>query len=159
MTVPVTVRHNVAAAFVSVAIVAPLMWMLLDRDPPYTDHVGTITPADPAPGDWITVDWKLTVHRVCHGWVQREIVDSQGVICNYDKQPAIRRDQLSNQQMGSPPDRLNRSFPLCDRAAPGPARYRALTCYQCNPLQKWWPICVRTPNIQFTIRPQTTGGR
>jgi hypothetical protein len=65
--------------------------------------------------------------------VQREIVFHDGSIMNYDAQPALLRDQLSG-------NRLQRSFPLSKRAISGPARYRALSCYACNPLQHWWPI-------------------
>lgn len=147
------IRQNIVAAFVSVVFIAPVMWMLMDRAPPYVHLHGEIYPIDPKPGDQLTVEWTMKTSRVCSGWVQREIIDSQGVICNYDKQPAIRRDQLSAQQKDWKGDRLSRSFPLCARAAPGPARYRALTCYECNPLQHWWPICVRTPDIGFEILP------
>jgi hypothetical protein len=156
MTLAGYMRRNVVAAVVCLVFIAPVFWMIfLDRDQPYVHDYGTITPTDPKPGDQLTVQWIMKkVNRVCDGWVQREIIDSQGVICVYERQPAIRRDQLSAQQKGGTPDRLMRSFPLCDRAAPGPAKYRAYTCYECNPLQKWFPVCVRTPDINFNIRPQ-----
>lgn len=150
-------KRNAVPAFVAIVFAAPTMWWLMDRQPPYENHVGRIIPDNPKPGDLITVEWKLDIHRVCDGWIQREIVDRHGAIaCIYDKQPAIRRDQLYAQQVGSEPDRLSRSFPLCARATPGPAKYRAYTCYQCNPLQRWvWPICLHTPDIEFTIaRPE-----
>lgn len=146
-------NRNWIAGAVTILFVAPVLWMAMDRQPPYTGHVGRLIPPDPRPGDPVSVEWKLTIHRVCDGWVQREVIDSQGVICVYERQPAIRRDQLFGQQKGSEADRLNRQFRICERAATGPARYRAITCYECNPLQRWWPVCTRTPDINFTIRP------
>ena len=64
--------------------------------------------------------------------------------------PALLRDQLSG-------NLLQRTFPLSKRAISGPARYRALSCYACNPLQHWWPICVRSHEIPFEIVPRPPG--
>lgn len=139
-------HRNFIIAVISVACFAPI-WMLLDRTPPYTGHQGEVVPAEPRAGEWMTVAWTVKVNRVCPGTIQREVVDAKRVVWNYDVQPAIRREQLTDE------NRLHRSFILPTGASPGPARYRARTCYRCNPLQAWWPICSWTPEIPFTIRP------
>src|SRR6266576_1856417 len=51
----VYVKRNIIAAIVSVGLIAPILWMLMDRQPPFTDHVGRIIPDDPAPGDFVFV--------------------------------------------------------------------------------------------------------
>lgn len=133
-----------------------------DRLPPYVHDYGTITPAQPNEGDQVNVEWKMKkVNRICPGWIQRQIYDRDGALaCNYDIQPAIRREQLYGQQTSGSPDRLSRSFTLCSRAIPGPAKYRAYTCYQCNWLQETFPtklsICGYTPDVDFMIGPQQT---
>lgn len=136
--------------------------LLGDRLPPYEHDYGTITPANPTEGDQVTVEWTMRkVNRICPGWVQRQIYDKDGsLVCNYDTQPAIRREQLYSQQDSATPDRLSRSFTLCSRATAGPAKYRAYTCYQCNPLQVAVPylsICQYTPDVHFMIGPQPSG--
>lgn len=134
-----------------------------DSVPPYEHDYGTITPSNPIEGDQVTVEWTMRkVNRVCPGWVQRQIYDKDGALtCNYDLQPAIRRDQLYSQQGSGPVDRLSRSFTLCAKATAGPAKYRAYTCYQCNWLQEMYPsrlsVCQYTPDVHFMIGPQPSG--
>ena len=43
-------RQDIIAAFVSVLVIAPVLWMLMDRTPPYEYLAGTIHPANPEPG-------------------------------------------------------------------------------------------------------------
>lgn len=138
--------------------------LLGDRKPPYDHDFGTISPMNPPEQSQVTVDWKMRnpPDRVCEGWVQREIWQGVGVnstlACIYDKQPAIKRDQLMSTRDDGKPNTLERSFNLCDKLVAGPARYRAFTCYQCNPLQQLVPnllsICVYTPDILFTVTPK-----
>lgn len=152
-------KHNIIAAFVVVIFVAPLFWMLLDREPPYSEHAGKTIPHEVKAGDQITVEWQMRVNRVCPGYIAREIVDSQNVLWNYDVQPSIRREQQFDVAGAPRLTRLRRSFTIPEQAAPGPARYRSLSCYICNPIQQLWPVCIRTPDVNFTILPreETTG--
>jgi hypothetical protein len=147
-------RHNIAAAFVAVIFMAPLFWMLLDREPPYVEHIGKVIPPEVQAGDQITVEWQMKINRVCPGYIAREVVDSQNVLWNYDVQPSVRREQQFDVSGIPRLTKLRRSFVIPEQAAPGPARYRSLACYVCNPIQQLWPICTRTPDVEFSILPK-----
>lgn len=141
------------------AVAVTLGVMLGDRTPPYKHDYGLIDPKEPLEQAQITVTWVMRepAARVCDGWVQREIWIGQGInqslACLYDKQPAIRPNQLKSTREDGKPDMLNRSFQLCPKAVAGPAVYRALTCYYCNPAHYvGLPICLYTPDIPFEIK-------
>lgn len=150
----------IALPFIPVALgVASIAVMLNDNVPPYVHDYGTIFPENPREESQVTIDWKMKiVNRICPGWVQRQIYDRTGALaCNYDLQPAIRREQLKSTRADGIPNTLDRSFMLCPAAKAGPATYRAYTCYQCNLLQEMYPsrsICMYTPDVSFTIAPK-----
>jgi hypothetical protein len=82
-----TLSRNLPAAFFAVAIFAPVLWMVLDRDPPYERVSGEIIPSTPAPGEFITVKWRIKVNKWCRPYtpnnVSRQIITSDGQLLDY----------------------------------------------------------------------------
>src|SRR5258706_10695368 len=98
-------KRNIIIGFLTVAIVVPLVWMLMDRDPPYERFAGEIVAADPADcgiapinpagvsrsistpiqaGGCVEVKWDVKVARNCPAVsrgdnVVRHLRDSSGV--------------------------------------------------------------------------------
>lgn len=144
-------KRSMTAAFVSVAIFAPILWMLLDRDPPYIRTTGEIIPPNPAPGEFVNVSWRIKVDRVCAPNVPRNVtrtvIDAKGVIHDYE--PV---DGIYGTVDEKPPGDLIRGFQLPVSIALGKARYHSAACFSCNPIQYIWPVCVTTPDIPFEVR-------
>jgi hypothetical protein len=139
-------KQHVISAAIAVGFVAPVTWMLMDRTPPFELLLGRVIPSEVAPGSEMTIEWTVKTNRVCPGYVERRVILADKSVITYDWTPAIRREDISN-------ERLIRSFVLSRRASdvPGSAHYRSRTCYTCNPLQHWWPICSDTPELPFTV--------
>lgn len=159
----INARQHIVAAIIAIGVVAPTMWMLLDRDPPHKRDNGQILADDPMdcglppdaprgaiyPGSCIAVDWKVKTIRTCRpsteNSVTRTIKDSQGkihtlapVVAFLGKADPTRRE-------------LVRNFVLPSGIPPGPATYSASACFTCNPLHVFFPVCVEKPDISFEI--------
>lgn len=142
-------RTSMVAAFVSVALFGPALWMVLDRDPPFVVTNGRVDPITPVVNSSISVTWDVHPVRSCQpsssATVTRAIVDSKGVKHVYAPVPAV---------YGTPAQRevgeIHRMIPLPNNII-GPARYSSVACYACNPIQKYWPICIELPEIPFEI--------
>jgi len=137
------------------AFVAPAMWMMLDRTPPYIRVSGSITPTEASPGETVSAHWTIRPIRICvpHGYkntVTRSIVDSKGIVHHYDPTPITE-----SVQQNSPS--IETTFQLPASLPPGPARYHSEACYACNPIQEFMPVCVTEPDITFTIMPAPVG--
>lgn len=145
-------RQHAVASFCAVFLIAPIVWMLMDRNPPYVRNSGMIMPDHPAPGDFVGVRWNITVSRVCPPNVPfnvtRTIVDGSGKIHEFTPVTGVYGTE---EQPNSPT--LSRAFQLPTSITPGPAVYRSTACFACNPIHYLWPVCVKTPEIAFTIIP------
>ncbi len=135
----------------SIAIVGPLTWMIMDREPPYTRLAGEMIPAHPRQGDFVSVRWTIDVHKLCPPSeprnVTRRVVDSVGTFTDYAPVEGVFGASGRGVQQQS----ITRAFQLPSSIEPGPARYHSTACFACNPVQKLFPVCVSTPEIQFTI--------
>lgn len=141
--------RNAIAAFFAIAVFAPVIWMLLDREPPYTRSSGRIEPSNPAPGDFISVHWNIRVERNCPPVVPRNInrtiIDSTGKYHDFEAVEGL---------YGTSPKALpgiSRTLRLPKDITPGPAKYRSQACFACNPIHYFWPVCVSQPDIAFEI--------
>jgi len=137
--------RSIIAAAVSVLIVAPLVWMSLDREPPYEIISGAIDPERPTPGATIMVNWTVKTIRSCRvksQGVTRELVDSKGVTHTYTPTPT---------HFTPGDDLVQRVVQLPDTLPVGVTKYHSIACYSCNPLQELFPVCIHTPDITFIV--------
>lgn len=140
---------DAAAAFISIGVVAPVLWMALDRTIPYEITNGWIDPPTPHRGEDIVVSWDIRPVRACRpysGRVTQVIIDSRGF------RHVATPDTASYgtpQQYG--PNKLRRTVMLPPHIS-GPTKYYAEDCYSCNPLQTIWPVCWPTPVLDFIIK-------
>lgn len=134
---------------VSILIVAPLIWMTVNRNPPWEFSEVTISPTKVVQGGEIEITFTTKQLRgTCGpGVVYREFRDSLGRLIVYD--PVLRSEAPTLDSRGQ----FTRSAKIPLSMDPGPAIYRGTSCYTCNPLQSWlrWPICVSTPEVPFTV--------
>lgn len=97
----------------------------------------------------VTVKWKLKkINRICPGSNQRQLFDPKtGVIlATYDAQPAAISSSIIDGY-------LHRTFSLPWAVLPpGRIGYRATVRYQCNILQKFYPLEVTTPTLYFYVK-------
>lgn len=151
---------NLPYAVIAVALAGPVTWMMLDREPPYIRESGKITPAsydkcglpEKSPsgivaGGCAAIDWKIRAIRNCKPAsqfnVSRTIVDQQGE----HTLPKV----TSIYSLEEYPKEITRYFPLPTTLAVGPASYRSVALYACNPLQYFFPIAVERPDVHFMV--------
>lgn len=140
--------QNAIAAFVAVGIFAPLLWMALDRMEPYAITGGQIDPPSPVKGTEFTVTWEIKALRSCqpqYSSVTRVIIDSQGF-----RHTAAPTQATFGTPEESSDDKIMRLVKLPENIS-GPAKYFSNVCYACNPVQVLWPVCMRTPTLDFMI--------
>lgn len=95
-----------------------------------------------APGDELKIKIVAEITKVsCKANVLRSIVDSAGVIHSVvpENRPAFS-DYI-----------VTLTVPL--GAAPGPAKYRARVEWTCNPVQRYFPLVILQPEMEFEIVP------
>lgn len=141
--------QNAVAAFIAIAVFAPILWMVMDRAPPFIVTNGRIDPPNPAMNSSIVVTWDVKSTRSCqpksNATVTRTIVDSKGVKHTYAPVHAVYGTPEQHE-----PDEIKRRLPLPENIT-GHARYSSIACYACNPLQELWPICIQMPEVDFEI--------
>lgn len=125
-------------------------YLIADNQPPYTYYPDEsyVKPSTTYPGHQVEVYWKLKVNRVCRGTAVRIIVDERtGARFSYDPTAATATIKLGD-------DHLRRTFLLPDGISPGKKMYRAEGEYVCNILQRFFPLKVVTPELQFEVLPK-----
>jgi hypothetical protein len=146
-------KHSIIAAFVSVIFLAPVLWMLMDRAPPYTFEDVEVSPHNVPQGGEIYITFTVKQNRPpCDpGLIYREFKGATGQLHVFDPIMRSRPPIIEN-------NKFTRISRLPAQIVPGPAVYRGAACYTCNPLQSWlrWPVCVRTPDVEFNVIPKET---
>ena len=136
------------AAF-SLFVIAPISYMAFDNMPPYEYDAekSYIVPKETPAGRQMTVSWKLKkINRVCIGSITRHVVDQDTMVrFSYDPTAAAATIDISD-------DVLNRTFFLPPNVATGKKWYYADAEFACNPLQRFYPLRVRTPRLSFEVK-------
>jgi hypothetical protein len=144
-----TTRQITVATFVAMAVLGPILWMAMDRTPPYTFKKVEIAPDPAVQGGEIYITFTAKQNRpACGpGLVYREFREANGKLHLFD--PVMRAEAP---ELG--PDRkFTRIATLPEAVSPGPTTYRGQSCYTCNPLHSWlrWPVCAATPEANFNV--------
>lgn len=135
--------------FISAFFIMPLAYMLADVQPPYeydAEH-SYIVPSTTPSGRQMLVHWHFVrVNRVCPGAITRYIVDQRtGARLSYDPTAAARTIDVGDKY-------LDRTFYLPAAISPGMKWYYSEGEYACNPLQRLYPLRVRTPRLSFEVK-------
>lgn len=137
------------------AIFGALVYMITDNKPPYEWTFGEIVPNPTSNGAQVQVHWKIKISRHCPGLINRQVVGpvydfeadgskrTSALIRNYDPFPAFAPTFVD-------PD-LWVTFNLPTNLEPGNYIYRVSGDYNCNLLQRFWPLHVKLPEIKFKV--------
>jgi hypothetical protein len=147
--------HNIIPILFGIIVVAPLTYMLSDREPPQLRLSGKIVSFDdptrePRVGEKFKVIWRSTPHRRdCDGDIQIEFIDKDRAIW-----PSFQERKAFNPSFGAEefsPDPWRLPSDMSD----GPAIYRVTSFWYCTWIQKelHLPVVQKGPDIQFTILP------
>lgn len=139
--------------YVAVAIFVPLLWFAMDREPPYVRLSGEIIPANPKQLEWVKVRWTLRVSKVCRPSnplnITRKIINRQnGKITELAPVQGVFGAEGG---ISITRETLTRPFQIPETTEPGDSTYQSTACFACNPVQALWPICISTPNVDFTV--------
>lgn len=141
-------RLNFIGGVILMLLASPIAYMAFDTQPPYTYIVNesVVLPPTAKGGEQVTVMWKVIFHRSCPGSSQRILFDptTKVILASYDPSPAATTSSLKNGY-------LNRTFLLPKSMQPGWVGYRATISYQCNFLQRFWPLVTTTPDLFFKV--------
>lgn len=135
---------NVIVTMFCLLIVAPLAFLISDRDAPFIRKWGEIVPPDPKPGGVVSVSWSAEWKRDCPGTIQRHLEDSKGDVW-------LLPSSVARYSKRSVPRQILSQFTIPQHAACGSARYHVDARYICNWTQNFWPIHVDRPDIEFNI--------
>ena len=123
---------------------------VIDTEPPFqylTEEQGSrIVPSPVKSEGVVKTEWQLTkVTRDCPRQIERLYysIDTGELITTQDATPLQMTVKKSATQ-------LSRSFNLPPNLPPRTG-YRARACFQCNFLQRFYPICILSPQLTINI--------
>lgn len=119
-------------------------WSIVDRQPIGSSSSEVLTPVVTAGGEF-TIRYHTQWSSTCRVTGYRFIIDSAG------QQYTVAPDTRFVGPKDAPEFTI--SVPIPRAAQPGPAVYRATLFYECNPLQKWFPLERNITDRTFTIVP------
>jgi hypothetical protein len=96
-------------------------------------------------GEYLVIRSRLYRSKICGGWIERRMYDGIGAETKFDP-------DLQNGTFIGPEDRRVK-VPVPLSASPGPAIYRPRACWECNPLQRFFPHCEDLQELKFIILP------
>lgn len=116
------------------------------RDTPTVIVSATAEPDVVRAGEDLQIRYLIDRRESCPSTLERMVVDSAKV-----------RFLLDDIDYKAAPGPLGRDevvirVPVSPTAAPGPAVYRAIVAYYCNPVHHFWPV-TGTREVRFTIAP------
>lgn len=130
--------------------------MSQDNVPPYEyDAAASFVLPDPAPqGSVVTVNWALSkFNRTCPGMLQRNFRDLTPGSPFYGQVVATLDTVYMSRAVRSTDKRIPRSFELPPELPPV-VGYSVDVCAECNLLQRISPLCFKTPEIKFNVKPR-----
>jgi hypothetical protein len=139
---------NIVLAIFLMTVSALTGYWAQDRSPPVeTHHIEAVNSPVP-PGATLKIRYDITRHRVCHVRLQQFIFDGENT------RFAVNTTDLPTDPAGLGEEKYAVPVDIPTLASPGPARYRAVRSYTCNPLQFMldWPIPMITTDVAFEIR-------
>lgn len=142
--IPRTPWERVSAIF-TVCLAATLgYWAIIDRNPS-TYGRGEILTHEVYPGGEFSIRYNVQWNSTCRITGYRFIIDSAG------QQYTVAPDTRFISPSDAPEFTISIPIPLS--AQPGPATYRATLFYECNPLQRMFPLERQVADRPFTILP------
>ena len=143
---------HITAVVVCLMVVAPIVLLVADRDPPFVLFDGESFPKQIEQGGAYATKWRVRLlGRNCDSMVYRDLVDAQSVV--WTNEPAtslfaaIRDDRKEFISVG-------RSRPMPNGVAVGRMEIRTRTVSVCNWTHRIWPITVVHPVVITEIVPK-----
>lgn len=121
------------------------MWAI-EREPSTVMRRMEVVTPEVQPGGRLRIHYYVTRYKDCMIRIDRSIHDSQKVRyvlpdLDFTKAPGpIGEDDYVSETV------------IPNTLAEGPAYYRAITRYQCNPLHRFWPIVTGPTDLHFIIK-------
>lgn len=132
------------AVVVTVAVTTLMgYWAIVDRQP-IGESISVVLTPSVRPGEAFTIHYKVRWNSACSVTGYRFVIDSDR------QQYTIAPDQ---RYVRPSQDEFHINVPIPATARPGPAIYRATVMYECNPLQRLFPLERALPDRTFIILP------
>ena len=140
---------NVGAAIFAVVVAGPLTWWAIDRTPAYeVVAVGHAVPNPVKAGEELDLVREVRVNRSnCEAWFNREIIDSTGFVWTFP----VTRSTFAQLQVGQYPTHSVTRFVVPYGVAAGDAKVFSNIWSACNPVQKFFPVHQKTPELKIMV--------
>ena len=132
-------------------IFGAFVFLVFDNTHPYRWLYGEIIPDPAGNGAQVQVHWRIEKIRWCPGIVTRQVIgpleNGNALVHSYDPFPAFAEKVL--------PNKINEKFipfRLPDNLTEGKYAYRVFIDYNCNILQRFWPLHVELPELRFSVK-------
>lgn len=139
------------AAFMFVSMGGTAVFVYWLTEPGATSYIGReVQTPYVRPGGYFILSVKVYRSKSCDSIVRRYVYDSTKREFPY--KPDWRQANSADQRAGvyeMNPVKLT----IPDEMAPGPAQFRAVIDWECNPVQRIWPNRVQLPDVPFIVLP------
>ena len=137
---------NMAAAVFAVLVVAPVTFVLADREDPVQITEQKIA-GNLVPGGKARIEWEAVATKFCPGTARARITSSVGIVYEYELLQTVYR-------VGGSKERYAIEFTLPESITPGDARREVIVYYYCNRIQRWldWPIYSKRDPVHFIVK-------
>lgn len=147
------IKTNVYAAIFAIFVVAPIVWLVMDREPPFKLAYGVTVPKEIKRGEIYQLQWVYySLPRRCPGTVYYYLIDSQKHIWVSEPRPAsfglvdeidlrgISGIRISGHKRLMPSD-----------ASLGKAQIYITVDFACNITQYVWPLRLNYGPVSTTV--------
>lgn len=150
------INSGAAAWFILLSSIAALLWLSLDRAPPFESISYTAQPARPGQTAVITAEVRRDLRRNCSVKFSRFFVDAAGTRWEVTPLTSVTAKGLRVFDDASE-DRLRVPVPVPVGAAVGRATLIIPLAYRCNVVHEWFPIDV-VLSYEFEVLPPPDSG-
>lgn len=122
-----------------------------DRDPPTTIRSVVVDESHAVvPGGTLRVEYTVKRRRSCSVILEQILFDAKKTRYIMPEQKYTIEPGLNGDEEFVLP------IPIPEGFTPGPARFRAIRTYACNPIHAWfWPVVLQSSDVDFTVKEGT----
>jgi hypothetical protein len=136
---------HVIAGIVVLGIVVPISFWAFDRSSPVVIEEAYIASPQPLiPGEPFTIGYRVVREKLCPFTAEPLMFDGGRLRHRW-----VEEHFASGGALGRDDYLIERVMPL--GAKDGVGTYFAVLSYECNPVQKFWPLQIQTPAVTFVI--------
>lgn len=140
-------KPHIIWGLISVLILLPAFWLIMDRDSPIDEMKGYTIPNVVSVDESVEIHWDIKFNRTCPFTVTRELIDSKGIIWNYSAIKYLESGSTYQKHIIVP---LKTPYTI----GHGKVSYQSTLSFKCNAYHEFFnkPIIVKSPILHFQVK-------